>query len=498
MNTKYIFVTGGVISGVGKGITVASLGRLLKSRGFKVTIQKMDPYINVDPGTINPYQHGEVFVTDDGAQTDLDLGHYERFIDENLSVNNSVTTGKIYWSVLNKEREGAYNGATVQVIPHITNEIKSRVYRAGERAGNSADVVITEIGGTVGDIESTPFFEAIRQVAVDKGRDNVMFIHVTPILESGGELKTKPTQQSVKTLLSLGIQPAVLVLRSEEQEIPSDVREKIANFCNVRGEDVITCLTAKSLYSVPLMLEEQGFAKAVCYHLGLPEHNPDLSEWRKMTDKITAVSHESEKLPIAVAGKFAAMADAYISLMEALRHAGFNNDTNADLKLIQADDITEDSGASALLGGFAAIVVADGSCKSTYTAMKYARENKIPFLGIGLGFECESPAKIRRGLYPCRLSPDTIAYGVYGTELIYERHCHSLEFDSEFRTELVKDGLVVTGRSPDESLVEVVELPREVHPWFMSVRFRPEFKSRPNRPHVLFEAFIKGILKEWN
>jgi CTP synthase len=480
--TKYIFVTGGVISGVGKGITVASLGRLLKSRGYRVTIQKMDPYINVDPGTINPYQHGEVFVTDDGAQTDLDLGHYERFIDENLSVSNSVTTGKIYWSVLNNERQNAYDGATVQVIPHITNEIKSRIYRVGAGTGDNpeaVDVVITEIGGTVGDIESTPFLEAIRQVATDKGRENVLYIHVTPLVEGSGELKTKPTQHSVKNLLSLGIQPAVLVLRSE-QEIPSDVREKIANFCNVRREDVINCMTASSLYAVPLMLEKQGLADAVCHHLGLPNHTPDLDEWRKMVNKIESVAAQSS-VTAGIIGKYAALPDAYISLMEALRHAGFNNNADVKIELIQAEDITKENSAQ-LLGGLAGIVVPD---TPNTGAICYARENGIPFLGVGLGLGSDSKV---RGLSPCKLSEGSLSREIYGQELIYERHSHNLENIANL------ENPVLAGLSPEGDLVEIIELPRNVHPWFVAVRFRPEFKSRPNRPHPLFTSFIKKTL----
>jgi CTP synthase len=490
--TKYIFVTGGVISGVGKGITVASLGRLLKSRGYRVTIQKMDPYINVDPSTINPYQHGEVFITDDGAQTDLDLGHYERFIDENLSASNSVTTGKIYWSVINNERQGAYDGATVQVIPHITNEIKNRVYRVAnqeEHTAATADVVITEIGGTVGDIESTPFFEAIRQVATDKGRENVLYIHVTPLIEGSGELKTKPTQQSVKTLLSLGIQPAVLVLRSET-EIPSDVREKIANFCNVRREDVITCMTESSLYAVPLMLEKQGLANSVCRHLGLKDHTPDLEDWQKMTDKIIRAS---KPLTVGIIGRYASLPDAYLSLMEALRHAGFNSGAMVEIKLVQSQELTSETSRQ-LLKEFSGIVVPDGRPQDNFEAIEYARLNKIPFLGIGLGFTHES-TNGRRGLYPCKLNKDTFAREIYGEEIIYERHCHNLEFDNTYRTVLTDNGLVLSGLSPDGKLIEVIELPREIHPWFLAVRFRPEFKSRPNRPHPLFCSFIKKTLE---
>ncbi|MCL2634472.1 MAG: CTP synthase [Oscillospiraceae bacterium] len=529
MATKYIFVTGGVVSGVGKGITVASLGRLLKSRGYRVTIQKMDPYINVDPGTISPYQHGEVFVTDDGAETDLDLGHYERFIDENLSLSNSVTTGKIYWSVINKERDGVYMGATVQVIPHITNEIKERIYRVANRAEGDADVVITEIGGTVGDIESTPFLEAIRQVVADKGRENVMFIHVTPVITAGGELKTKPTQHSVKSLLSLGIQPTVLVLRSE-QELSSDVREKIANFCNVRKEDVITCLTAPSLYAVPLALEKQGLADAVCLHLGLENREPDLDEWREMVKK-----HEkTEKmLTVGLVGKYISLPDAYLSVMEALRHAGFANGAAINIEMIQAQEVTPET-SERLLGKCAAILVPDGSGESEIDgkieAARYARVNKIPYFGICLGMQtaviefarnvagisnavsseskakdCENVVDIipdeeknnkrRLGLFPCKLDEISVSRSVYDEELIYERHCHCYEFNNIYRTAFSEKGLLLAGLSPDGKLVEIIELPQSVHPWFVAVQFRPEFKSRPNRPHPLFSAFIKKALE---
>jgi CTP synthase len=422
----------------------------------------MDPYINVDPSTINPYQHGEVFVTDDGALTDLDLGHYERFIDENLSVSNSVTTGKIYWSVLNNERDGAYDGATVQVIPHITNEIKNRVYRVAKSVsdGDTADVVITEIGGTVGDIESTPFFEAIRQVATEKGRENVMFIHVTPIMEAGGELKTKPTQQSVKTLLSLGIQPAVLVIRSE-CEIPADVREKIASFCNVRGEDVITCLTADSLYAVPLMLEEQGLADSVCHHLGLENHTPDLDEWRKMTDKIATASRP---LTIGIVGKYAALPDAYISLMEALRHAGFHNGARVEFKLIQAENVNSET-----LERYSGVVFADGSQISAVETMRYAKLNNIPFLGVGLGYSEEIPVN-HLGLHSYRVKPGSLLHSIYKEEVVQERFSYCLE---------VEDG----------------RIPNDMESWFVTVPFRPEFKSRPNRPHLLFSSFIERTLE---
>ncbi|MDR0223045.1 MAG: CTP synthase [Oscillospiraceae bacterium] len=535
MDTKYIFVTGGVVSGVGKGITVASLGRLLKSRGYKVTIQKMDPYINVDPGTISPYQHGEVFVTDDGAETDLDVGHYERFIDENLSAGNSVTTGKIYWDVLSKERNGDYLGATVQVIPHITNEIKNRVYRVANRAGGAADIVITEIGGTVGDIESTPFLEAIRQVMTDKGRENVMFIHVTlvPFVGGSGELKTKPTQHSVKALLSLGIQPTVLVLRSE-RELSSDMKGKIANFCNVREDDVITCLTAPSLYAVPLMLEKQGFADVVCRRLNLENREPDLDEWREMVDK---AEKASKPLNIGLVGKYVSLPDAYLSVMEALRHAGFNNGAAVNIELIQAEDVTPETSGKKL-GGCDGILVPDGfgerGTEGKIEAVRYARVNKIPFFGICLGFhmavvefarnaagivgansvdygaggdcenviditpdqrDAEKGANVRKGSYPCKINADGISRSAYGGEPVYERHCHRLEFNNAYRAVLSEKGLAFAGVSPDGKLVEIIELPASEHPWFAAVQFRPEFKSRPNKPHPLFASFIRKALE---
>ena len=488
MNTKYIFVTGGVISGVGKGIAVASLGRLLKSRGYRVTIQKMDPYINIDPGTISPYQHGEVYVTDDGAQTDLDLGHYERFIDENLTIDSSVTTGKIYLSVINKERENAYNGATVQVIPHITNEIKERVVRVAaashvEQGREVADVVITEIGGTVGDIESTPFLEAIRQIAIDKGRDNVMYIHVTPLVVGSGELKTKPTQHSVKTLLSLGIQPAVLILRAD-MEIPGDVKAKIANFCNVSNSDVVTCLTANSLYAVPLMLEEQGLAASVCRHLGLEDRPADLDEWRKMVQGITDASSPGnpKRVTVGIVGKYAALPDAYLSLTEALRHSGFACGANVEVKLINADShtLTDFSGVS----GIVVPDTPDGG------AVRYACENKTPFLGVGLGLNCKIA---KPGAVSCRLSEGSIAYKAYGeVETVQERYGNSVESVGNIAD---LNNLVLTGRAGNGEYIDIVELPSTVHPWFVAVRFRPEFKSRPNRPHPLITSFVEEVLR---
>lgn len=529
MATKYIFVTGGVVSGLGKGITAASLGRLLKMRGYRVTIQKFDPYLNVDPGTMSPYQHGEVFVTDDGAETDLDLGHYERFIDENLSVNSNVTTGKIYWTILNKERRGDFLGGTVQVIPHVTNEIKSRVYRAANSGAETVDVVITEIGGTVGDIESTPFLETIRQVSYEKGRENVLYIHVTllPFVTGSNELKTKPTQHSVKQLLSLGIQPNILVLRSE-CEVPAEMKEKIALFCNVRREDVVQNLTASSLYAVPLMLEREGLAHSACYHLGLEDREPDLTEWQEMVHR---QENAVKPLTIGLVGKYVALPDAYISVMESIRHAGAVCGCSVDIKLINSEEVTHENAAE-MLGGCDGICVPGGfgdrGIEGKIEAVRYARENKVPYLGLCLGMQMaviefarhvagledanssefgefkypvidlmpdqkgvEMGGTMRLGLYPCKLEEGSISRDVYGDELIYERHRHRYEFNNVYRDELSAKGLKFAGLSPDGKLVEIVELSRDVHPFFVGVQFHPEFKSRPNRPHPLFTEFIK-------
>ena len=527
MSVKYIFVTGGVVSGLGKGITAASLGRLLKQRGYKVTIQKFDPYINVDPGTMSPYQHGEVFVTDDGAETDLDLGHYERFVDENLTVNSNVTTGKIYWNVITKERNGDYLGKTVQVIPHITNEIKNKVYSAAKEA--NADVVITEIGGTVGDIESTPFLEAIRQVGTEQGRNNVTYIHVTlvPYIAGSEELKSKPTQHSTKELLSIGIQPDIIVCRSEV-EIPVDMREKIALFCNIRKEDVIQNLTAPSLYEVPLWLEKEGLASSVCHHLGLEDRTPDLAEW---TDMVQRSKITDGKVTIGLVGKYVELHDAYLSVAEALRHGGIENSVSVDIEWIDSDDITEEN-VSEKLSGCDGIIVPGGFGKRGIEGMiesiRYARENKIPFFGICLGMQMavvefarhaaglenanstefddtanpvihimeeqkeisQKGGTMRLGLYPCKLSEDSKCRSIYGSELIYERHRHRYEFNNAFRSKLTEVGLMIAGISPDERLVEIVEVPE--HPWFTGVQFHPEFKSRPNKPHRLFADFIRA------
>lgn len=531
MAIKYIFVTGGVVSGLGKGITAASLGRLLKARGYKVTLQKFDPYINVDPGTMSPYQHGEVFVTDDGAETDLDLGHYERFVDENLSVNSNVTTGKIYWTVLNKERRGDYLGGTVQVIPHITNEIKERIYRVGKET--STDVVITEIGGTVGDIESTPFLEAIRQVVTEVGRENAIYIHVTlvPFIAGSNELKSKPTQHSVKELLSLGIQPNIVVCRSE-LEIPDDMAEKISLFCNVRKEDVIQNLTAPSLYEVPMMLEGEGLAASVCHHLSLENRKPDLSDWIEMVDKQKAATRS---VTIGLVGKYVALPDAYLSVAEALRHGGIHNDANVEILWINSEEITSET-VDDMLRGCDGIIVPGGfgdrGIEGMIEAIRYARENSVPFLGICLGMQMavvefarnvagleganstefnpdgkysvidimedqkdvtQKGGTMRLGLYPCMVADNTKVSEIYGSKLIYERHRHRWEFNNSFRNLLSEKGLVIAGLSPDERLVEIVELKN--HPWFIGVQFHPEFKSRPNKPQKLFADFIRASLK---
>jgi len=531
MATKYIFITGGVVSSLGKGITAASLGRLLKSRGLNVTIQKFDPYINIDPGTMSPYQHGEVFVTDDGAETDLDLGHYERFVDINLSKNSSVTTGKIYWSVLNKERRGDYLGATVQVIPHITNAIKERVYRVSKE-GNF-DVVITEIGGTVGDIESLPFLEAIRQVKYDVGDDNVMYIHVTlvPYLGKSGELKTKPTQHSVKELRSIGIQPDVLVCRSEKP-ISDDMKSKIALFCNVKAEQVIQNLDAETLYSIPLMLKEEGLDDLVIKKLGLKAGKHDLKDWIEIVEKEKNMQKNTK---IALVGKYVELQDAYISVAESLKHAGIYNDTKIEIDWINSEYVNEENVAELLSGADGVLVpggFGDRGIEGKIQAIKYARENKVPFLGICLGMQLsvvefarhvvglegansselnpdtkypvidlmpeqadieDMGGTMRLGLYPCKIYEGTKAYEAYGECLVYERHRHRYEFNNEYRDMITKAGLVISGISPDERLVEIVEL--KDHPWFVAGQFHPEFKSRPTRPQPLFREFIRAAVK---
>ncbi|SKA81373.1 CTP synthase [Clostridium sp. USBA 49] len=529
-NTKYIFVTGGVVSSLGKGITAASLGRLLKNRGFKVSIQKFDPYLNVDPGTMSPYQHGEVFVTDDGAETDLDLGHYERFIDENLSKNSNVTTGKIYWSVISKERKGDYLGGTVQVIPHITNEIKQRVYRVAKE--KDVDVVITEIGGTVGDIESLPFLEAIRQIKYEVGIENVCFIHVTlvPYLGKAGELKTKPTQHSVKELRSIGIQPDIIVCRSEKP-LSEELKNKIGLFCNIEGSSVIQNLDAENLYEVPLMLHKEGLDSLVCKKLNLNCSEINNKPWIDMVDKLKNLS---KNVNIALVGKYVELHDAYISVVEALNHGGLANDANVNIKWIDSIDM-ENKNPEELLADVDGILVPGGfgdrGVEGKIKAIKYARENNIPFLGICLGMQCaviefarnvlgyenantseinpetkypvidlmpeqkdidEKGGTMRLGLYACKILKESKAFKAYKEELIYERHRHRYEFNNEFRKELTEAGLILSGTSPDERLVEIIEI--ENHPWFVGVQFHPEFKSRPNRPHALFRDFIKASL----
>ncbi|MBC7765717.1 MAG: CTP synthase [Hyphomonadaceae bacterium] len=533
MSVKFIFVTGGVVSGIGKGITAASLGRLLKARGYRVTIQKFDPYINIDPGTMSPYQHGEVFVTDDGAETDLDLGHYERFVDENLSKNNNITTGQVYHSVITKERKGEFLGGTVQVIPHITNEIKDRIYRLAKEVKNT-DVVITEIGGTVGDIESLPFLEAIRQVAADVGRDNCMYIHVTlvPFLTMSCELKSKPTQHSVKELLGLGIQPDVIVVRSE-LPISTDFKDKIALFCNIGGEAVIPNYNAETLYEVPLLLEAEGLANIVCKRLHIENTTPDLAEWRAMIDTVKSLK---KKVKIALVGKYVALHDAYISIVESLKHGGIANDAEVEIVWVDSENVNEQNCAEVLQGIDGILVpggFGDRGIEGKICAIQYARAHNVPFFGICLGMQlavveyarnvvghktahsselnpqtlypvidimpeqrdiCNMGGTMRLGLYPCKLQDGTRSHEAYGQDLIYERHRHRYEFNNEFRQAMIDQGMHIVGVSPDERLVEIIELPSLK--WFVGVQFHPEFKSRPNRAHPLFREFIRAALGE--
>ena len=525
MNTKYIFVTGGVVSGLGKGITAASLGRLLKNRGYKVTIQKFDPYINVDPGTMNPYEHGEVFVTDDGAETDLDLGHYERFIDENLTHNSSVTMGKVYLSVIEKERKGKYLGKTVQVIPHITNEIKEKIY---EFENTDTDIVITEVGGTIGDIEGLSIIEAIRQVGLEKNPEDVMYIHVTllPYIVGSNEIKSKPTQHSVKELQSLGIKPDVLVCRTEN-DIPDSIREKLSLFCNVRKTGVIENKTADCLYAVPLMLEEEGLAREVCNHLKLDNYIPDNSKWQEMIENIRKID-KNDIVKIAIVGKYVKLEDSYISVIESLYHAGFANNVNVKVDLVDAEKVTKES-VKDILGKYDGIVVPGGfgnrGIEGKIETIKYARENKVPFLGICLGMQMavveyarnvlglkdansseldkktknpvihimEEQKKVdkkggtmRLGAYPCIIKDGSLASKVYGKTEISERHRHRYEYNNEYKERLENAGLKVSGTSPDGMLVEIVELDQKEHPYFIAGQFHPELKSRPNNPAPLF------------
>ncbi|MBQ8972090.1 MAG: CTP synthase [Clostridia bacterium] len=529
MSTKYIFVTGGVASSLGKGITAASLGRLLKARGYTVTIQKFDPYLNVDPGTMNPYQHGEVFVTEDGMETDLDLGHYERFIDENLTRFSSVTSGQVYFSVLNRERSGGYHGGTVQIIPHVTDEIKEKLYRVGEKT----DIVITEIGGTIGDIEGQAFIEAIRQFQWEVPREDVLFIHVTliPYLKSSQELKTKPTQHSVKQLQSMGIQPDMLVCRSD-YPVPEEMRQKLARFCNVPARYIIQNLDAASLYEVPLMLEEELFAEKVSEALRLEFRRPDLHDWRELVRRVREPKRE---VTIALVGKYIELHDAYLSVAEALQHGGIAHSAKVRIQWIQADDLVEAdldrafSGVQGILvpGGFGARGI-----EGKKLAAQYAREHDIPYLGICLGMQIaviefarhvagldgadssefnagtpypvidlmpdqagkqETGGTMRLGAYDCALSEASLSRALYGQPSVRERHRHRYEFNNEYLNTLTDAGLRVAGVNAERNLVEIVEL--EGHPWFVGCQFHPEFKSRPNRPHPLFRGFIGAALK---
>ena len=530
MATKYVFVTGGVVSGLGKGICAASLGRLLKQRGVRVRNQKLDPYINVDPGTMSPYQHGEVFVTDDGAETDLDLGHYERFVDEDLTGNSSVSSGKIYWSVLNRERRGDYLGATVQIIPHITNEIKERIYAM---AGEDVDVVICEIGGTVGDIESQPFLEAIRQVAAERPHGDVAFIHVPLVVEipGSGELKSKPTQHSVKELLSLGIQPDVLVCRCDAP-LTEDIRRKIALFCNVEPACVIQNATAQTLYEVPLLLAKEGLDEVVCRKLGLITHQPDLREWSAMVKREKSASRQ---VTIALVGKYTQLHDAYLSVVESLHHAGTANDAVVDIRWVDSETLTPEN-LDTVLGDVSGVLVPGGfgdrGVEGMILACRYAREHGVPYLGICLGMQMavvefardvlgwkdadsaefsettahpvialmpdqvnvtEKGGTMRLGKYPCVLKEGSRSRALYGMAEISERHRHRFEFNNDYRTQMEQAGLVLAGLSPDERLVEIVELPD--HPWFVGAQFHPEFKSRPDHAHPLFYGFVEAALK---
>ncbi len=526
MKTKYIFVTGGVVSGLGKGITASSLGRLLKNRGYNVINQKFDPYINIDPGTMSPYEHGEVFVTDDGAETDLDLGHYERFTDVNLNKNCSITSGKIYQNVINKERRGDYLGKTVQVIPHVTNEIKENIYSFE----GQADIVITELGGTIGDIEGLAFVEAIRQVGLEKDPDDVLYIHVTllPYISGSNELKSKPTQHSVKELQSNGIKPDILVCRSET-DIPEEIRNKLALFCNVRPENVIPNLTAENLYAVPLMLEKQGLARAVCKKLKLDKIEPQNEKWENLIKTIRNLEGE---VNIALVGKYMQLQDSYLSVAESLRHGGFANGVKVNVGFIDSETVTEET-VEDILKGYDGILVPGGfgnrGIEGKITAIKYARENNIPFLGICLGMQMavvefcrnvlglkdansaefsdktqnpvihimetqksvtEKGGTMRLGSYPCTIKKNTLAYEIYGKEHIDERHRHRYEYNNDYKERLEAAGLICSGTSPDGTLVEIVE--NVNHPFFIAGQFHPEFKSRPDRPAPLFKALVKA------
>ena len=530
-NTKYIFVTGGVVSGLGKGITAASLGRLLKARGLKVAAQKLDPYINVDPGTMSPYQHGEVYVTEDGAETDLDLGHYERFIDENLNRYSNLTTGKVYWNVLNKERKGEYLGSTVQVIPHITNEIKEFVYRVGKQS--DADVVITEIGGTIGDIESQPFGEAVRQIALEVGPENSLFIHVTlvPFLHGSDEHKSKPTQHSVRELQGLGVKPDIIVLRCDEPLEPS-IFQKISLFCNVKPDCVIENITLPTLYEAPIMLEKNNFSAIVCRELHIDAPNIDLSGWNTMLQKIHS---RTKTVTIGLVGKYVQLHDAYLSVAESLRHAGYELGSDVEIRWIDSETITEEN-VDEVLAGCTGILVPGGfgerGIEGMITTANYCRKRHVPYFGICLGmqiaviafartkagmadansgeFDPASKHKVidflpdqndnvakggtlRLGAYPCAVKLGTRMYEAYGRELISERHRHRYEFNNDFRDALTLSGMVISGTSPDGYIVETVELPD--NKFYVGVQFHPEFKSRPNKPHPLFVSFVRAALE---
>ncbi|HEX2951725.1 MAG TPA: CTP synthase [Armatimonadota bacterium] len=531
---KYVFVTGGVVSSLGKGLVTACLGRLLRDRDFSVSIIKIDPYLNVDAGTMNPHQHGEVFVTDDGAETDLDLGHYERFVDINLSANSSITTGKVYDAVIRKERRGDYLGHTVQVIPHITNEIKDRIRLVAAR--DEADVIIVEIGGTVGDIESQPFLEAIRQMRKDEGYENTLYIHVTLVPQVGpaGESKTKPTQHSVREMRSIGINPDVLVCRCTHA-LSAEMREKIALFCDVPNSAVIESIDTPTVYALPLIFEEQGLAKQVISRLKLPERTADHHEWQDVVNRVLNPQHE---VTIAVVGKYMSLTDAYISVYEALRHGGVANQANVSIQWVDAEDI-EAQGPDSLLSHCDGILVPGGfgdrGIEGKITAIQYAREKHIPFLGLCLGMQCsviefarhvcgiedasslefhpeskhlvidlmpeqkmvaDKGATMRLGLYPCKLKEGTLAHRCYGETLVYERHRHRYEVNNAFREQLTAQGMVFSGTSPDGRLVEIAELPE--HPYFIASQFHPEFKSRPNRAHPLFREFIRAAITTHN
>ena len=529
---KFIFVTGGVVSGLGKGITAASLGRLLKARGLKVAAQKLDPYINVDPGTMSPYQHGEVYVTEDGLETDLDLGHYERFIDEDLNKFSNLTTGRVYWNVLNKERRGEYLGETVQVIPHITSEIKSFLYNVGQHAG--ADVVISEIGGTAGDIESQPFLEAIRQVGQEVGPENALYIHVTlvPYLKSSGEHKSKPTQHSVKELQSMGIKPDIIVLRTDEPITDESIFQKIALFCNVRPDCVIENLTIPVLYEAPLMLERHHFSDIVCRELHLEAPAPDLSEWTALVRQIRS---PKETVRVALVGKYVKLHDAYLSVMEALRHGGYGLSAKVDIDWVDSETLTEENAADRLSGADGILIpggFGSRGIEGMIAACRYAREQGVPYLGICLGMQvaviefCRNVCAIkdansgefapqglhkvidympgqnqdrdkggtlRLGSFPCKVKPGTKLRECYGQDLIHERHRHRFEFNNDYRETVEAAGMVLSGLSPDGRIVETVELAE--HPFFVAGQFHPEFKSRPNRPHPLFAGFVKAALE---